>query len=207
MLLTSFVRQSAWAGLAALVSLGAPALAAAPNPAVGARHSDICANSAMSMQLLATIEKPGDDSFQCLGLMMEGDIVKGLRLETHREAAETRHQVAERTEVTEFPLAVVESRRGAVLDGVPGHDAIILRGTVSPTASKAELVASYLYNGFTSEYRSCPITLDRSPNAGWRLINQFDQPVSRIVVRTRDMFIIGPFGIASLDGACTQRAP
>ncbi|MBV8167941.1 MAG: hypothetical protein JO021_14190, partial [Alphaproteobacteria bacterium] len=68
------------------------------------------------------------------------------------------------------------------------------------------LVASYLYNGFTSEYRSCPITLDRTPDEGWRLVNRFDQTISRIVVRTRELLVI-PYGIANLEGACTRHGP
>ncbi len=139
--------------------------------------------------------------------MVDGDAVTALRLETHRFASARRHADGERVEVTEFPLAVIESHRGAVLDGIPGHDAIILHGTISASSPKTELVASYLYNGFTSEYRSCSITLDRTPDRRWRLINGFDQTISHIVVRTRDMFVIGPFGIANLEGACTQRAP
>ena len=183
----------------ALMAL-APALATA-----GAAHAEICANSTNSIQQLAMINKPGDAGFQCLGLVLDGDAITGLRLETHRFHAEYRH--AEQIEVTEFPLAVVASLRGAVLDGVPGHDALILKGDLAASSRKAELVASYLYNGFTSEYRSCPITLDRTPDGDWRLVNRFDQTVSHIVIRTRDMFVIGPYGIASLDGACTQRAP
>jgi hypothetical protein len=65
------------------------------------------------------------------------------------------------------------------------------------------LVTTFLYNGFTSEYRSCQITLDRTPNAGWRLVNRLDQTVSHIMVKTREIPLIGTFGIATLEGACT----
>ena len=99
-------------------------------------------------------------------------------------------------------MEAVESSRGAVLDGVPGHDAIVLRGHVSAPPGKSELVTSYLYNGFTSEYRSCRITLDRTPDAGWRLVDRFDRTISHINVRTREMPLIGAFGIANLEGAC-----
>jgi hypothetical protein len=195
-------------GLTALALAGSPALAIGTvDPVVRpAPQDEVCGKSSNSVQQLSMIEKPGDDNFQCLSLMLDGDTVTALRLETHRFASAPRRADAQRVEVTVFPLAVVESRRGAVLDGVPGHDAIILRGSISASSRKAELVASYLYNGFTSEYRSCPITLDRTPERGWRLINRFDQTISRIVVRTRDMLVI-PFGIADLEGACTQRTP
>lgn len=194
----SFGRHVAWAALAIV---GAPLLTATGPAVARDRQAEICTNSTDSIQQLAKIEKPGDKSFQCLGVTFEGDAVKALRLETHRWAE------TEEVKVTEFPLAEVESSRGAVLDGIPGHDAIILRGNLSKPSNKTQLIASYLYNGFTGEYRSCSITLDRTPNAGWRLVNYLDQTVSRIVVRTRDMFVIGPFGIANLDGACAQRNP
>ena len=203
----SFGRQMAWAVVAALAVGGAPVLAAIDPAAAHDRQGGICANSTGSVQQLAMIEKPGEDNFQCLGVTLEGDAVKAFRLETHSLAARDRDAESAEVKVTEFPLAVVESSRGAVLDGIPGHDAIILRGNLSTPSNQTRLVASYLYNGFTGEYRSCSITLDRTPDTGWRLVNHLDQTVSRIVVRTRDMFVIGPFGIANLDGACVQRSP
>jgi hypothetical protein len=200
----SFTRHIAWVALAA----AAVSFPAAINSAEGHdRPAGNCPNSSGSIQQLATIEKPGEGQFQCLSVVLSGDRVRALRLETHKFTSHDRHVEAEAVEVTEFPLSVVESRRGAVLDGIPGHDAIILQGNFSTPSNKTELVASYLYNGFTGEYRSCSITLDRTPDAGWRLVNGLDQTVSHIVVRTRDMFVIGPFGIANLDGACAQRSP
>jgi hypothetical protein len=200
----SFTRYSAWAAMAVV---GVPFLAAINSAEGHDKPAEICTNSPGSIQQLATIEKPGEDQFQCLGVVLNGDRVKALRLETHKFTSRDRQAEAEAVEVTEFPLSVVESRRGAVLDGIPGHDAIILQGNFSMPSDRTELVASYLYNGFTGEYRSCSIALDRTSDAGWRLVNGFDQTVSHIVVRTRDMFVIGPFGIANLDGACTQRSP
>jgi hypothetical protein len=97
---------------------------------------------------------------------------------------------------------VIESTRGAVLDGVPGHDAIVLRGRFFAGSGKLELVTSFLYNGFTSEYHSCEITLDRTPVTGWRLVNRLDQTISHIVVKTRQIPLLGTFGIANLEGAC-----
>ncbi len=66
-------------------------------------------------------------------------------------------------------------------------------------------MTTFLYNGFTNEYRSCPVTLDREPNSGWRLLNRFNQIISLIAVRTRQMPVIGAFGIADLDGVCSPR--
>jgi hypothetical protein len=94
--------------------------------------------------------------------------VRAIRLETHSVADDDRRQV----EIAEFSLAVVESSHGAVLDGVPGDDAIVLQGHFPTPPGRAALTISYLYNGFTGDYRSCPMTLDQARDAGWRLVNR-----------------------------------
>jgi hypothetical protein len=204
----SFGRNTVCAGIAALVLAGSPVLAAIgldPPVLEAGRPGAICANSSASIWQLATIESGQDPKFQCLGLSLDGDIVKAIRLETHNFASARRRPDAERIEIAEFSPAVVESSRGAVLDGVPGHDAIILKGHLTAPPAKAELVTTYLYNGFTNEYRSCRITLEQAPDAGWRLVNRDDQPVLHIEIKTREMPMIGTFGIAILEGACTGR--
>jgi hypothetical protein len=174
-------------------------------PAQPAQQPGTCSTSGNSVYPLVTIDNAGDGSFQCLGLSLDRGAVAGLRLETHHVAASGRQAAAMGVSINEFPLSVVESSQGAVLDGVPGHDAIVLRGHFPGSSGKVVLVASYLYNGFTDEYRSCLITLNREPNGGWRLLNRFNQTVSHIAVRTREMPLIGAFGIADLEGACTPR--
>jgi hypothetical protein len=190
----------------ALVLVGAAVLATGASPAGESAEriarGGACAGSSGSLEQLATIEDGSEGGFQCLGVLLDGDSVKALRLETHRFAPDGAGGSHERVVIAEFPPAVVESRKGAVLDGVPGHDAIILQGQLHPPPQPTILVTSYLYNGFTGEYRSCQITLDRQPNAGWRLIDRFSQTISRIVVKTRQMPVIGAFGIATLEGAC-----
>jgi hypothetical protein len=207
MIRRSFERNAVLVGVAALVLAGSPVLAAtgAENAAAAPRwHDETCTNHGISIQALATIDDATDGTYQCLGLSLEGGRIKAIRVETHRFASADRQADSEQVEVAEFSLPVVESRHGAVLDGVPGHDAIILRGHFSDPPVKAELVTTYLFNGFTSEYRSCRISLDRTPGVGWRLINRFDQTVSRIVVTTRQIPVIGTYGIANLEGACTE---
>lgn len=204
----SFGRNTAWAGIAALALAGSPVLAAIglTPPALEAdRPGESCAKSSASIRQLATIESRRDPKFQCLGLSLDGDTVKAIRLETHNFASAARQPESERIEIAEFPPSVVESTHGAVLDGVPGHDAIILQGHLAAPPAKAELVTSYLYNGFTGEYRSCRITLEQAPDAGWRLVNRDDQTVLHIEVKTREMPMFGTFGIAILEGACTGR--
>jgi hypothetical protein len=201
-----FGRQTALVGLAAAVLAGSPALGAngPRDPAVtSSQPTEACAHSGKSFKQLAMIDNASDGSFQCLGVSLDGETIKAIRVETHSFASPAREKATERVKIEDFSQAVIESRHGAVLDGVPGHDAIILRGHFSALPGRSELVTSFLYNGFTSEYRSCAITLDRTPIAGWRLVNRFDQTISHIMVKTREIPLLGTFGIANLEGACT----
>jgi hypothetical protein len=50
------------------------------------------------------------------------------------------------------------------------------------------------------------MSLDRTPDTGWRLVNSLDQPISHIVVRIRQLPLIGVVGIADLEGACASHA-
>jgi hypothetical protein len=195
-------------GVIGLCLTAAPSVAApeaAESPALSGQQQRSCANTGNSVYPLVTIDNAGGDSFQCLGLSLQRGVVSGIRVETHHFAVSGRQPAAMEVSINEFPLSVVESSQGAVLDGVPGHDAIVLRGHFPKSPDRVELVASYLYNGFTDEYRSCSITLDRAANGGWRLLNRFNQTVSHIAVRTREIPVIGAFGIADLEGACTPR--
>lgn len=188
-------------GMAALV------LAISPVPAgMGAEHpgaapgrpSQTCTNSTRSIRQLAMIDHTSDGGFQCVGVFVEGDTVKALRLERHSFVL-----AAEQIKVVEFSTSIVDSLHGAVIDGVPGHDAIVLRGHFATPPGTGELEISYLYNGITGEFHSCQIVLNRTPNAGWRLVNRLDQPISLIGVRIRQLPVIGVIGIANLEGACT----
>jgi hypothetical protein len=202
MIQSSSGRNTALAGVIGLLLAGVPSVAApgsAQAASRGGHEQNSCWVSDGSIHLV-TLDNALDGSFQCLGLAVEHGTVMALRLETHHISASGRPGDVS---TEEFPVAVVESSHGAVLDGVPGHDAIILRGHFPKSPERVELMTSFLYNGFTNEYRSCPVTLDREPNGGWRLLNRFNQIVSHIAVRTREMPVIGAFGIADLEGVCT----
>jgi hypothetical protein len=195
-------RNMAFAGLAVLVLAGSPVLfaSAVDHPAA---QGESCENSTSSVKQLAMLDSTRGDTFQCIGVALDGNALRALHVETHSFKSSDRSSASEQVKVTEFSNSDFESDRGAVLDGVPGHDAIVLRGHLSTAPARSELVASYLYNGFTGEYRSCPITLGRTPGNGWHLFDRFDQTISHIVVRTRKIPVIGVFGIATLEGACT----
>ncbi len=177
-----------------------PALA---QPARQVSSGAVCNNSE-KVQLLAKISNTRDNDVQCLGIKLDGNAFEALRIETHRIVGASDATIADHVKVTEFPVAEIESRQGAVLDGAQGHNAVILQGHASPSGRNVELVTSYLYNGLTGEYRSCRVTLDQSADAAWRLVNQYNETVSNIVVRTRNVPLLGTIGIANLDGACTR---
>ena len=198
-----FGRTIALAGVAAVMLAVSPVFAANGSREVAGQAGESCARSTTVLKQLAMIDNATDGSFQCLGVSLDGDAVKAIRIETHSFASAARRKDSERVKIEDFSRAVVESNRGAVLDGVPGHDAIILSGHFSTLPGKSRLVTTFLYNGFTSEYRSCAITLDGTPNTGLRLVNGLDQPISHIMVKTREIPLLGTFGIANLEGACT----
>jgi hypothetical protein len=199
-----FGRITAWAGIAGF-ALAASPLLAAPAPesaaATSARHDATCANTDYFSRPLVMIDNSGG-SFQCLGLVLDGDAITAIRVETHRFESRRGRADAEQVDRAEFSIGVLEGSQGAVLDGVPGHDALILQGHISAVPGETSLVTSYLYNGFTGEYRSCRIRLERLPGSGWRLADRFDRTISHIVVKTRRIPLIGMFGIDTLEGAC-----
>jgi hypothetical protein len=188
---------------AALAASGSGDPAAPPAPPNPAMPSQACSNSTSTIAQLALIDTAGDSQFQCLGVALDGDKVKAIRLETHRFPSSRAQTDPAEIRVEQFPEAVTESSRGAVLDGVPGHDAIVLRGKISAPTGESALELSYLYNGITGDYHSCRITLEHTADTGWRLVNRRDKTVAHIVIVTRQIPLVGVFGIASLDGACT----
>lgn len=189
-----------------------PALVPLVLPTAVAAQSDhyqiaaVCQSRSNSVQQLAEISNTRNGDISCLSVKFSGDAIEALRIENHRFAAKDDTPPAEEVKVAEFSVAQIESRQGAVLDGTKGHDAVIVRGHVSSANGNADLVTSYLYNGLTGEYHSCRIKLDHQADSAWpawRLINQFNETVSHIVVRTRHVPVLGTIGIANLEGACT----
>jgi hypothetical protein len=211
----SFKRNAVLAGIAILAVLigtavfmfADPPLLAEIRPqgaaATPVQPSPLCPGSTMSTKQLAMMNKAGDRDFQCLGVSLNDGSVIAIRVETHSFTPTRQQPNQEQVKTEDFSRSVLESSRGAVLDGIPGHDAIVLRGHFAAPSGEADLVASYLFNGFTGEYHSCQLRPDDAPDTGWRLVNRFDRTVSHIVVRTRQMPVIGMFGIADLEGACS----
>ena len=188
-----------------LLAVGAAAAAGVADPRVAtATMTADCAARSGSVQPLAKITNTRDRSFDCLGLSLDARAnIAAIRFEKH-ESGPGAAAAGAPTHVCEFSPAEVATARGAVLDGTPGHDAVVLRGQIGAGATSVPLVVTFLYNGFTGEYRACHATLDRVAGGGWRLMDANDRPVSLVVVKTWGLPVIGTVGIAALQGICAE---
>ncbi len=164
-----------------------------------------CAASSPGVQQLAKIENTRDSSFNCLGLSVDGGAnILGIRFERHAfDGKGGARQEALPPSVREFTRAEIGAAQGVVLDGTPGHDAVRLRGPIPAGASFASLVVSYLHNGIDGEFRECTVALERDDASRWRLVDADHKPISRILVRTWALPILGTVGIETLQGICT----
>lgn len=200
-------RALAVAFLSTISAWGATTLAEVPvGPKLAMAMSSDCASSTKAVQQLARIVNTRDDGFHCLGVSVDGAAnIIGIRFESHAVEVEgpSRRPVLRDAGIREFALSEIASPAGAVLDGSPGHDAVILQGRI-PGAAAAHLVVKYLYNGITNEYRKCDVTLDRGERLNWRLLGTERRDVTLIVVKTWALPIIGTVGIETLEGLCAD---
>ncbi len=168
--------------------------------AEGIKGGSACIDTT-AVQQLAQVLNSRDDGFHCLGVALSGGDIKAIVFETHPSSREVASG-GPTTRTREFPVPLIESGSGAVLEGTPGHDAVILQGRFARPATSAELVIRYLYNGITGEYRQCAVGIGKTTDGKWHLLDQRHRNVERIVVRTREVPLLGTVGIANLEGAC-----
>lgn len=167
------------------------------DPTAGVRAASLGCSDQAGVRQLSYVVNSRDAGFQCLGITVSAGIITAVRIENH-----FRGRAEPDVRISDFPVALIESDHGAVLDGQPGHDAIILQGRFNRPSTAAALMIRYLYNGITNEYRQCAISIDRGPEGEWRLLNARRETVSRIAVETRALPVVGVIGIATLEGAC-----
>ena len=170
-----------------------------------ASMNEDCAKASPSVQPLAKIINTRDASFNCLGLSVDARTnIRAIRFEKHEPAAARKNegQSAGDVSVREFTASEIASERGAVLDGVPGHDAVVLRGAVDAAQTNVPLVVSFLHNGLTGEYRACRVALARGADENWRLLDAELRPVSLVVVKTWALPLVGTIGIDAMQGIC-----
>jgi len=153
-----------------------------------------CRGRSAGVQPLATVTNTYDRDYHCLGVRVDAAAdVTAIRFESHHADG--------RDTSREFSPDEVASDRGAVLDGRPGHDAVILRGRIGTRAS-TPLMLEFLRNGLTGEYRRCALTLARDTANAWHLLDARGRQEDRIVVETWGLPVIGTLGIANVRGVC-----
>ena len=154
-----------------------------------------CRGSTGAVQPLAMVRNTYDRNYQCLGVRVDASAnVIAIRFESHRSDGHDTDR--------EFSPAEVASDRGAVLDGRPGHDAVILRGRIAARATTAALTLEFLRNGLTDEYRHCGFSLERDGYNRWHLLDARGRSQSLIVVETWSLPLLGTIGIDDVRGIC-----
>ena len=130
--------------------------------------------------------------------------ITAVRFETHEFHADRQSQgsAPHSVKVREFAPRDIASEKGVVLDGAPGHDAVILKGNIVEGRSSDPLVVKFLYNGLTDQFRECRIALKRGGDVGWHLVNAENRRVPLVVVETWSLPLLGTVGIKTLQGLC-----
>lgn len=195
-----------------LIGLVATALLAATGGARPETQSEPmmgpdCTALSREVQQLAKIVNTRNGDYHCLGARVDKQQnIISLRFETHRAGAgpsgEGRGSNLATVQVRDFTPQQIASPYGVVLDGTPGHDAVLLQGRIVGGAVEQALLVRFLHNGLTGEFRACPVTLDRDEGAIWFLQNARRQEVSLIVVKTWSLPLIGAVGIDTMQGIC-----
>lgn len=154
-----------------------------------------CRGTDGAVQPLATVRNTEDGNYQCLGVRVDASAnVMAIRFESHRSNGKNTSQ--------EFSPAEVASQRGAVLDGRPGHDAVILRGRIAARTTSQALTLQFLRNGLTDEYRSCSFSLARDAYNRWHLLDASGRSQRLVVVETWGLPLVGTIGIDNVRGIC-----
>ena len=181
--------------IAVLLLIFAAALATAPADArdpVGG-----CETASPELQPLAKVVNTRDTTYHCLGVSVDARAeITAIRFETHA-AAET--GVAR---VRSFSPDEIARTQGVVLDGTPGHDAVILQGDIVPGQPSTTLHLKFLHNGITGEFYQCAVMLDHAEGTPWRLKNAPPGGFPLVVVRTWAVPLFGTVGIDTVEGIC-----
>jgi hypothetical protein len=182
--------------VAGLMVLGGSALGFEPGAgAAGLTMGADCRDGTGAVQPLAIVRNTYDRSYQCLGVRVDAWAnITAIRFESYRSDG---HDT-----IREFSLANVASDHGAVLDGKPGHDAVILRGRIAARTTSAALTLEFLRDGLTDDYRYCGFSLERDEYNRWHLLDARGRSQSLIVVETWSLPLIGTIGIDDVRGIC-----
>ena len=183
-------------GMAILLLVLAGTLAIAPARAREAAGG-ACERASPELQPLAKVVNTRDLTYHCLGVSVDARAeITAIRFETHAPAE------AGIARVRSFTPDEIARTQGVVLDGTPGHDAVILQGDIIPGQPRTTLQLKFLHNGITGEFYQCAVTLDRTAGTPWRLANARPGTFPVVVVRTWAVPLFGTIGIDTVEGIC-----
>jgi hypothetical protein len=181
--------------MALLLLTLAAALRAAPADA-RATTDDACETASPQLQPLAKVVNTRDTTYHCLGVSIDARAeITAIRFETHAAAEAI-------ASVRSFTPDEIARTQGVVLDGTPGHDAVILQGDIVPGQPSTTLHLKFLHNGITGEFYQCAVTIDRAEGAPWRLAHARADAFPVVVVRTWAVPLLGTIGIDTVEGIC-----
>jgi len=182
--------------IAILLPILATVLGAAP-PVTRDAARGACETASPELQPIAKVVNTRDTTYHCLGVSVDARAeIMAIRFETHAAAE------AGVARVRSFTPDEIARRQGVVLDGTPGHDAVILQGDIVPGQPSTTLHLKFLHNGITGEFYQCAVTLDRTEGAPWRLANARPNAFPLVVVRTWAVPLFGTIGIDTVEGIC-----
>ena len=157
-----------------------------------------CEQASPQLQPLAKIINTRDETYHCLGVSVDARAeIIAIRFETHALAD------AGVARVRSFTPGEIARTQGVVLDGTPGHDAVVLQGDIVPGRTRTTLTLKFLHNGITGEFHQCAVTLDRAEGTAWRLANSHQDAFPVVVVRTWTVPLFGTIGIDTVEGICS----
>jgi hypothetical protein len=153
--------------------------------------------ASQSFQLLATISNTKNRDASRLSLILVGDEVVGVRLETDRHNARPA-----RVDVKDFRLAELTQEPGAVLvkeGGKEGakYDVVFVTARVNSNKGLGALNIRYMTNGLLKNYESCPARLVRDKADQWLLLNVRSQTIVNHIEME-----VGSVGIKRMRGLC-----
>ncbi len=181
--------------MALLLLILVAALQAAPAHA-RATTEGACEAASPQLQPLAKVVNTRDTTYHCLGVSIDARAeITAIRFETHAAAEAV-------ASVRSFTPDEIARTQGVVLDGTPGHDAVILQGDIVPGQPTTTLHLKFLHNGITGEFAQCTVTIDRAEGAPWRLAHARADAFPVVVVRTWAVPLLGTIGIDTVEGIC-----
>lgn len=96
-----------------------------------------------------------------------------------------------------FPVDLLAQSPGAVLEEEQGVKALTLTGTVNSEKGAGRLVWTFVSNGMTNTYKSCPVGIERDNRGQWYM---FDFNTREVITQAK--ILSWSLGIETIQGIC-----